>query len=121
MRAVCGRIKSDYRYSANIVYNNFPWPENPDEKRFSAVEMAAQATLDARANYSDSSLADLFDPLVMPADLLHAHRVLDRGVDAAYGKRRFSTEAERVAFLFELYQKYTSLLPANKSKVSRRK
>jgi hypothetical protein len=116
MRTVCGRLKSDYRYSAGIVYNNFPWPENPTEKQTQAIESAAQAVLDARAQFPDSSLADLYDPLTMPPVLLKAHQMLDKAVDAAYGKTSFKTEAERVAFLFELYQKYTSLLLAEKPK-----
>jgi type I restriction-modification system DNA methylase subunit len=116
MRTVCGRLKSDYRYSAGIVYNNFPWPENPTEKQKQAIESAAQAVLDARAQFPGSSLADLYDPLTMPPILLKTHQTLDRAVDAAYGKTNFKTEAERVAFLFELYQKYTSLFPPEKPK-----
>ena len=103
MRAVCGRLKSDYRYSAGIVYNNFPWPEPTDEQR-SAIEAAAQGVLDARSKYPTATLADLYDPLAMPPDLVKAHKALDRAVDAAYGKRGFSSDAERVAFLFERYQ-----------------
>lgn len=106
MRTVCGRLKSDYRYSVGIVYNNFPWPENPTDKQKQAIETAAQEVLDARAQFPDSSLADLYDPLTMPPALLKAHQKLDRAVDSAYGKTRFNTEAERVAFLFGLYQKY---------------
>lgn len=106
-RAVCGRLKSDFRYSAGIVYNNFPWPDPADRQR-TAIEAAAQGVLDARSRYPDSSLADLYDPLSMPTDLLKAHQALDRAVDAAYGVRsasaRWKTEAERVGFLFELYQ-----------------
>ena len=115
-RQICGRIKGDYRYSNSIVYNNFPWPENPTEKQKQAIETAAQAVLDARAQFPGSSLADLYDPLTMPPVLLKAHQSLDRAVDAAYGKTNFKTEAERVAFLFELYQKYTSLFPPEKPK-----
>ena len=121
MRVVTGRLKSDYQYSALIVYNNFPWPENPTEKQTQAIEAAAQAVLDARAQFPESSLADLYDPLTMPPVLLKAHQTLDKAVDAAYGKTNFKTEAERVAFLFELYQKYTSLLPVEKVKKSRKK
>lgn len=116
MRQVCGRMKSDYQYSNSIVYNNFPWPENPSEKQKQAIETAAQSVLDARLQFPDSSLADLYDPLTMPPVLLKAHQTLDKAVDAAYGKTGFKTEAERVAFLFELYQKYTSLLPVEKAK-----
>jgi len=128
-RTVCGRIKSDYRYSAGIVYNNFPWPEMPDDKRRAAIETAAQAVLDARAAFPDSTLADLYDPLSMPPSLVKAHQNLDRAVDAAYiaaekaaGRKapKLTTDAERVAFLFERYQQLTSLLPAAKSKRARR-
>jgi len=112
VRSVAGRLKSDYRYSAQIVYNNFPWPDALTEKQRAAIEEAAQAVLDARAAHPEASLADLYDPIAMPPDLRRAHQALDRAVDAAYGKKGFSTDAERVAFLFELYHKYTSLLPA---------
>ncbi len=122
MRTVCGRLKSDYRYSAGIVYNNFPWPENPSEKQKQAIEIAAQSVLDARAQFPNDSLAALYDPLTMPPVLLKAHQALDKAVDAAYGKTNFKTEAERVAFLFDLYQRYTtSLLPPEKSKKPKRK
>ena len=116
MRQVCGRMKSDYQYSAGIVYNNFPWPENPTDKQKQDIETAAQGVLDARAQFPGSTLADLYDPLTMPQVLLKAHQTLDRTVDAAYGKTNIKTEAERVAFLFELYQKYTSLFPIEKQK-----
>lgn len=104
MKAVCGRLESRYQYSASIVYNNFPWPEKPPEKHKIAVETAAQQVLDARARYPESSLADLYDPKSMPPELVKAHQSLDKAVDAAYGKTTFKTEADRVAFLFELYQ-----------------
>ena len=107
-RTVCGRLKSDYSYSNTIVYSNFPWPENPTDKQKQAIEAAAQGVLDARADFPEASLADLYDPLTMPPVLLKAHQALDRAVDAAYGKKGFATEAERVAFLFELYRQYTS-------------
>jgi hypothetical protein len=116
MRTVCGRLKNDYRYSAGIVYNNFPWPESPSKKQKQTIETIAQAVLDARAQFPGSSLADLYDPLTMPPVLVKAHQHLDKTVDAAYGKTNFKTEAERVAFLFELYQKYTSLFPPEKQK-----
>ncbi len=112
VRYTCGRLKSDYRYSKDIVYNNYPWPRDPDGKQVKAIETAAQGVLDAREQFPDSSLADLYDPLTMPPELTRAHQALDRAVDAAYGKKSFASDAERVAFLFELYQQYTSLLPA---------
>ncbi|OQW83671.1 MAG: class I SAM-dependent DNA methyltransferase [Nitrosomonas sp.] len=111
MRTVCGRLESRYRYSASIVYNNFPWPEPTDTQR-KTIETAVQAVLDARAQFPSSTLADLYDPLAMPPELVRAHQTLDRAVDAAYGKKSFASEAERVAFLFERYQTITSLLPA---------
>jgi hypothetical protein len=118
VRSVCGRLKSDFRYSAAIVYNNFPWP-TPTEKQRTAIEVAAQAVLDARAAHPDSSLADLYDPLTMPPDLVKAHQKLDAAVDASYGYKGGSTDAARVAFLFGLYQELTSLLPAVGSKPKR--
>jgi hypothetical protein len=120
VRAVCGRLKSDYRYSAGIVYNNFPWPE-PTEKQRAAIEKAAQGVLDARAQFPDSSLADLYDPLAMPPPLVKAHQVLDHVVDAAYGKTSFQSEAERVAFLFGLYEKLTSMFPTEKKAARKRR
>jgi hypothetical protein len=116
MKVVAGRLESRYQYSAGIVYNNFPWPENPTEKQKQAIETAAQGVLDARAQFPESTLADLYDPLTMPPVLLKAHQQLDKAVDAAYGKTNFTTEAQRVAFLFELYQRYTSLFAPEKPK-----
>jgi len=116
IRYTCGRLESRYRYSAAIVYNNFPWPENPTEAQKRKIEAAAQAVLDARAAHPNASLADLYDPLTMPPNLVKAHHALDAAVDAAYGRKNFKNAAERVAFLFELYQKYTSLLPPAGSK-----
>jgi hypothetical protein len=119
--AVCGRLESRYRYSNLIVYNNYPWPENPTDAAKKKIEQAAQSVLDARAAHKGASLADLYDPLTMPPDLLKAHKSLDAAVDAAYGKRNFRHDAERVAFLFELYRKYTSLLPAHGTPTAKRK
>ena len=102
MRAVCGRLKSDYRYSKDIVYNNFPWP-SPTEDQKARIAEAAQAILDARALYPDSSLADLYDPTLMPKELLQAHRQNDRLVMAAYGFGAKMTESECVAELFRRY------------------
>ena len=127
VRQVCGRLKSDYQYSALIVYNNFPWPFTPAaeqanasdaqvHKAQAAIEAAAQAVLDARAAHPGSSLADLYDPLTMPAGLLKAHQKLDAAVDKAYqlagGPKTYAGDAERVAFLFSLYQRQTGLLAA---------
>ncbi len=110
MRTVAGRLKNDYRYSASIVYNTFPWPE-PNDKQRENIETTAQSVLDARAKHPQASLADLYDPLTMPANLLKAHQALDKAVDAAHGYKGASTDAARVAFLFERYQAITSLLP----------
>jgi hypothetical protein len=112
IRYTCGRLKSDFRYSKDIVYNNFPWPESPTDMQRAVIEAAAQGVLDARAQFPGASLADLYDPLTMPPALVKAHQMLDAAVDAAYGRKGFKNDAERVAFLFELYQKYTSLLPS---------
>ncbi|MHB1799811.1 MAG: class I SAM-dependent DNA methyltransferase [Vulcanimicrobiaceae bacterium] len=141
VRYTCGRLESRYRYSKDIVYNNFPWPELAPEplapagegsnKHRAAIEAAAQAVLDARAQFPGSTLADLYDPLSMPPALVKAHHALDRAVDAAYvaaekaaGRKppRLGSDAERVAFLFERYQALTSLLPAaTKAKPARRR
>ena len=107
MRTVAGRLKSDYSYSNTIVYNNFPWTEPTDQQR-QKIESTAKAILDARANYPDASLADLYDPLLMPADLRKAHKANDRAVMEAYGMwGKVNTEAECVAWLFRMYQELT--------------
>ncbi len=129
MRFTCGRLESRYRYSNTIVYNNFPWPgfagEALSDKHRTAIEQAAQCVLDSRAQFANSSLADLYDPLTMPPALLKAHQKLDTAVDAAYqpsgGKKTYTNDAERVAFLFDLYQRITSLLPAPAVKKFREK
>ncbi len=121
IRTVCGRLKSDYRYSASIVYNNFPWPKDPTAKQTTEIETKAQAVLDARAKFPDATLADLYDPLTMPPVLQKAHQALDKAVDRAYRKAAFTNEAARVAFLFDLYQQYTApLLPQKKTRRKRR-
>ena len=103
MRAVCGRLKSDYRYSKDIVYNNFPWC-NPTAEQKAKIEQTAQAILDARAKYPESSLADLYDELTMPPELRKAHQANDRAVMAAYGFSVKMTESECVAELFKMYE-----------------
>ena len=103
MRAVCGRLESRYRYSKDIVYNNFPWPTPTDIQR-TAIETAAQAVLDARAQFPGETLATLYNPTTMPPTLAKAHRALDKAVSKAYGDQGFMTEAERVADLMERYQ-----------------
>ena len=107
MRAVCGRLKSDYRYSKDIVYNNFPWP-TPTDAQKAKIEQTAQAILDARALYPDASLADLYDELTMPPELRTAHQQNDRAVMQAYGfSVRDTTESTCVAALMKMYQQMT--------------
>lgn len=114
MRTVAGRLKSDYRYSVHIVYNNFPWPQDVPEEKRRAVAQAADTVLAARKGHPGSTLADLYDPDAMPDDLRDAHKALDKAVDAAYGYRGKPDDAARVAYLFGLYQNLTGLLAAAK-------
>ena len=114
VKSVCGRLESRFRYSKDIVYNNYPWPENPTDKQITAIEVAAQKVLDARIQFQvppsgakGASLADLYDPLTMPQVLTKAHNELDKAVDLAYRPQSFASEAKRMEFLFELYEKYT--------------
>src|SRR5690606_17427923 len=127
VRAVCGRMKSDYRYSSSIVYNNFPWPAVADDKYRGAIETAATEVLSARSMYAEASLSELYEPLTMPVELVKAHQLLDRAVDAAYiaaeraeGRKppKLDTDVERVAYLLERYQALTTLLPQEKAKSS---
>jgi len=118
--AVSGRLESRFRISADITYNNFPWPEDPTNK--TQIETAAQAVIDARNNHPGASLADLYDPLAMPRDLVEAHQKLDREVLAAYGLKASSTESEILANLFTRYSALTAdLLTEEKPKKSRKK
>ncbi|MDX2191509.1 MAG: DNA methyltransferase [Bacteroidota bacterium] len=110
MKYTCGRMKSDYNYSNSIVYNNYPWPLNPEKKQITAIEIMAQKVLDARLEFPNSSLADLYDPLTMPPSLVKAHSELDKAVDLAYRPQPFISEAKRMEFLFELYEQYTANL-----------
>ena len=107
MRVVCGRLEMRYRYSKDIVYNNFPWP-TPAEEQKAKIEQTAQAILDARAKYPDCSLADLYDEVTMPPELRKAHQENDRAVMAAYGFSTKMGESECVAKLFEMYQQLTN-------------
>lgn len=118
IKTVCGRLESRYRYSNKLVYNNYPWPE-PDAKRRTEIETAAQAVLDARTSRLDAgaSLADLYDPLTMPTELLKAHQTLDRAIDRSYRPTAFVNDRERVEFLFALYERLTvPLAPLSKTK-----
>jgi hypothetical protein len=121
VKDICGRLGNEIRYSKDIVYNNFPWPENPTEKQKQAVEQAAQQVLDARAQFPNSSLADLYDPLTMPPALVKAHQQLDKAVDQCYRSAPFTSEAKRMEFLFELYEKYTAGLLVGEKKTKKTK
>lgn len=112
VRQVCGRLKSDFRYSNKLVYNNFPWPQNVSDKQRAAVEAAAQAVLDAREEFKGQTLADLYDPLAMPKALRDAHKALDKAVDKCYRPAAFAGERQRVEYLFDLYQKLIAPLTA---------
>ena len=117
VRYVAGRLESRYRYSAKLVYNNFPWPVELTDKKQQAVETAAQAVLEARKAHPTATLADLYDPLSMPANLTKAHAKLDHAVDKCYRSHPFANEQSRVEYLFKLYQQLTTpLLPAKATK-----
>ena len=135
VRQVCGRLKSDYRYSAGLVYNNYPWPQNVTDKQKLKVEECAKRILEARVECGGGragflparrsgetacSLADLYDPLTMPADLLKAHQNLDRAVDACYRSASFTSERQRVEYLFGLYEQRIAPLTASTKKVRKR-
>jgi hypothetical protein len=121
MRLVTGRLKSDFQYSVNLVYNNYPWPEAVSEAQKAAVEKAAQAVLDARAKFPSSTLADLYDPVTMPPALAKAHADLDRAVDRCYRKDPFPNDRARVEHLFTLYEKLTAplVIPGKKSRTEK--
>lgn len=121
VRIVCGRLKSDYRYSNTIVYNNFPWPDPIAAVKRQAVEVAAQAVLDARAAHPGASLAVLYNPTTMPPDLAKAHSALDRTVDRCYRTKPFSSERERVEFLFARYRELTEPLMARMEPARKRR
>lgn len=120
LHAIGGRIKSDYRYSSDLVYNTFPFPDRASlkPKQVQAVETAAQQVLDARAKHEGSTLAQLYDPLTMPRDLRDAHNALDRAVDALYGLKAGSTEAQRLSLLLTKYQE---LVPTLESQTKAKK
>ncbi len=120
IKYVCGRLKSDYRYSKDIVYNNYPFPQNVSDNNRERVEKAASIVLEIRASYANSSLADLYDPLAMPSELVKAHQALDRAVDLCYRPQAFTTELNRIEFLFDLYENYIApMLKLSNAKKSR--
>lgn len=106
MRLVAGRLKSDYRYSAKVVYNSFPWPDVTDAQRKSLIDLAKSVLL-IRENYPESTLAELYDPLKMPADLLEAHQALDKFVDRLYRDKPFKDATERLSCLLQRYESLT--------------
>jgi len=137
VRQVAGRLKSDYRYSNKLVYNNFPWPSQPTGKQALNIEALSQRVLEVRARLGDgrvgylparkpglapATLADLYDPLTMPPDLLKAHQNLDRAVDRCYRDNPFTSDRERVEFLFARYEQLTApLLPSIKPRRTSRR
>ncbi len=121
MKYTCGRLKSDYNYSIQIVYNNYPFPKDINDKQKERVEKAAQKVLDTRLEFPDSSLADLYDPLAMPASLVKAHNQLDKAVDLCYRPQAFTNERARIEFLFDLYSQYMTPLLAEMDKKQKKK
>jgi hypothetical protein len=111
LRQIGGRLKSDYRYSVGIVYNTFPWPEATDQQR-AKIRSLAQAVLDARVQFPDSTLADLYDVDAMPPQLRKAHRNLDDAVDKLYRSAAFTGDRDRAEHLFGLYEKLVAPLVA---------
>jgi len=117
----CGRLESRFRYSNTLGYNNYPFPQNLTDKQIKAIETAAQKVLDARLQFPKSPLADLYDTLTMPPVLIKAHNELDKAVDLAYRPQPFTSEANRMVFLFELYEKYTADLFTKESPKPKKK
>jgi hypothetical protein len=120
VKYTCGRLKSDYRYSKDIVYNNYPWPMNPSDKNKKKIEEKAQKILDVRAEFPDSSLAVLYHQLTMPPKLAKAHLELDKAVDLCYRSQAFTNENARIEYLFDLYNQYTAPL-LNEKKTKKKK
>lgn len=110
VKNICGRIKSDFRYSNNLVYNNFPWPINVDKKIKKSIEKNAENILRIRSEFENCSLADLYNPLTMPERLLKIHTELDKAVEKCYTPSPFNKDIDRIQFLFNLFQEYNSPL-----------
>ena len=110
VKTVCGRLKEDYRYSKDIVYNNYPWPKEITDKQVKVIEVVAQKILNVRANASNRSLANMYKIKDMPVALTKAHNELNKLVDKAYRATPFESEPKRLEYLFELYEKYTANL-----------
>ncbi len=121
VKYTCGRLESRFRYSKNIVYNNYPFPKDINNKQKARVEKAAQKVLDTRAEFPDSSLADLYDPIAMPPNLVKAHNQLDKAVDLCYRPQKFVNERTRIEFLFDLYSQYMTPLLAEMDKKQKKK
>lgn len=113
VRAISGRLKGDFRISAGITYNTFPWPDAPSTTQRGRIAKAAETILAARAGHVGNTLADLYDPLAMPADLVDAHAQLDRATDALWGRGRFD-EVQRLATLLRRYEQLTGLTKRRK-------
>ncbi len=120
VKYTCGRLKSDFRYSNEVVYNNYPFPQEVSDKQKERVEKAAQTVLDARAKYPESSLADMYDPICMPPELVKAHIELDKAVDLCYRAQAFINERARIEFLFDLYSQYVAPLQAEMDKQNKK-
>jgi hypothetical protein len=116
---VCGRLKGDYRYSNEIVYNNFPWPKTPTEKQQKNIEEKAQKVLDVRKHFEENSLDELYKVKSMPALLVKAHDELNKAVDTTYRSQSFASEAKRMEFLFELYEEYTAGIFIKEKKIKK--
>ena len=108
MRYVCGRLESRYRYSASLVYNNFPFPADISDNQRNDIVSKSQKILDIRNEFSNESLANLYNPLLMPPVLKNAHIELDRSIDKLYSSKKFKDDNDRMKFLFDLYLEYTS-------------
>lgn len=119
MRAITGRMKSDYMYSVGVVYNTFPWPDATPAQR-AKIEQLAQAVLDARLAHPTASLADLYDPDTMPGDLRRAHHALDLGVDRLYRAAPFASDRDRVEHLFGRYEALVNPLATTGVKANKR-
>lgn len=119
VRIICGRLESRYRYSNTVVYNNFIWFDSCSDEQLANIELAGKAILDARNLYPNSTLANLYDPLTMPVELVKAHEANNKAVDKAYGYTGADDDASRVAFLFKKYEELTSLLPTTPIKKKR--
>lgn len=122
VKYVCGRLEGRFRYSNKLVYNNFPWPKKPTDKQISKVEKAVERVLLVRDEHTDSTLAELYDPLLMPKMLVKAHNALDRAVDLCYSRKNFDTDLKKLEFLFGLYSEYTApVIPVEKKRKRSRK